>query len=104
MYPVASAAKETAKYPENSFSPIASPPDPVGEPPRRQVGERLDEPEPDDEREDDALGDQPELALGDQREDRPLLPHHPPHEGGAQDQARKLGGVLPEPQDRSGLA
>src|SRR4030067_1601944 len=25
MYPLASAARETARYPENSFSPIASP-------------------------------------------------------------------------------
>src|SRR3990172_2058554 len=76
------------------------PPDPVGKPPRRQVPKGLDEPEPHDERQDDTRGGQPEPPLRDERQDRPLQPHHPSDEGVDQDQERKLGEVLPQPQDR----
>src|SRR5207237_8070894 len=64
--------------------------DPVGEVPGKQVGERFDDAEADKEGKDDGLRDEPEVRLGDERDDGALEPHHRSDEGIDDDEQREL--------------
>jgi hypothetical protein len=68
-------------------------PDPVGQPARRQVRERLRDAEGDDEGENRPLGLESEVALADEREDAPLQPDHCADERVQADEQGELGGV-----------
>jgi hypothetical protein len=57
------------------------PPDPLGQRPGAEVGQRLDQPEGDDEGEDGGAGGEVELLAADQRQRRALQPDHRADEG-----------------------
>ena len=65
---------------------------------RREVGERLGQPERNEERQRRRRRGQPELALREQREDAPLLPDHRADQRVDADQQRELPDIRAEAQ------
>ena len=74
------------------------PPDPIRQPARGVVRERLGHAEYDDERQHRRAGDEMKLLLGDGREDAALHADHRAHERVDDDEQRELRDVLPESQ------
>ena len=69
-----------------------------------EVGQRLGEPEGDDERQHRRAGGQVEVLAADQRQRRALEPDHRADEGVDRDQQRELRGVLAQPEpDRAAV-
>jgi hypothetical protein len=76
------------------------PPDPLRQRPGEEVGQRLDQPEGDDEGEHRDAGGEVELLAPDQRQRRALQADHRADEGVDGEQQRELRQVLAQPEPR----
>ena len=74
----------------------------VGEGAGEEVGRRLDDAEGDDERQRGGERGEPELLVGEQRQDGAFLADHPADEGVDGDEQGELGEVLPQPEPQTG--